>query len=277
VLSNIWIAPNGDVANANQIRSGGHNLEGVGSLAWTPDGRIVYSSLASGTQDLWIINSDGSGQKQVTAESGNNFEAAVTPDGRYIVYTSAREDGHNIWRMDPDGANPMQLTRGNIDDDADVSADSQWVIYDSRSSGDWNVWKVSIDGGDPVQLTDFTSREVRVSPDGKLIACEYRENINSPWRYAIFPFEGGKPIQVFDLAGKDKFAWSRDSRSIIYNHTIGGVGNIWSLPLGGGSPKQLTNFKTEQIYNFDWSADGKKLVLARGTTTIDVVLIKDIW
>src|SRR5690606_16649666 len=107
VLSNIWIAPNGDAAAANQIRSGGHNLDGVGSLARTPDGRIVYSSLASGAQDLWIMNGDGSGQKQLTAESGSNFEAAVTPDGRYIVYTSGREGGHNIWRMDIDGGNPM--------------------------------------------------------------------------------------------------------------------------------------------------------------------------
>ena len=275
VLSNIWIAPNGDAATATQIRSGGNNLDGVGSLAWTPDGRIVYSSLASGTQDLWIMNGDGSGHKQLTAEAGRNFEAAVTPDGRYIVYTSGRDDGHNIWRMDIDGANPMQLTRGNIDDDAAVSADSRWVIYDSRSSGEWNVWKASIDGGDPVQLTDYTSREVRISPDGRLIACEYREDINSPWRYAIIPFEGGKPIQVFDLAGRDHFGWSKDSRSIIYNDTRGGVGNIWSYPLDGGPPKQLTSFKTEQIYNFNWSSDGKQLVLARGTTTSDVVLITD--
>ena len=275
VLSNIWIAPNGDATNANQIRSGGHNLDGVGSLAWTPDGRIVYSSLASGVQDLWIMNGDGSGQKQLTAESGSNFEAAVTPDGRYIVYTSGREGGHNIWRMDLDGANQMQLTSGNNDDDAAVSTDSQWVIYDSRSSGEWNVWKVSIDGGDPVKLTDYPSREVRISPDGKLIASEYREDVNSPWRYAIFPFEGGKPIRVFDMAGKDHFGWSKDSRSMLYNDTLGGVGNIFSFPLDGGSPKQLTKFKTEQIYNFSWSADGKQLVLARGTTTSDVVLIKD--
>jgi hypothetical protein len=37
----------------------------------------------------------------------------------------------------------------------------------------------------------------------------------------------------------------------------------------------LTNFKTELIYNFEWSADGKQLVLARGTTTSDIVLISN--
>ncbi len=275
VISNIWVAPGGDIGRAGQIKSGGNNLLGVGSLAWTPDGRIAFSSLASGIEDLWIMSADGSGQKQLTVEAGSNFEAATTPDGRYIVSTSERDDGNNIWRMDLDGANPRQLTSGNTNDDAVVSPDSRWVIYDSRSSGDWNLWKISIDGGDALRLTDFSSREPQVSPDGKLIACEYREDINSPWRYAVIPFEGGKPIKVFDLPGKDQFRWSKDSRSIIYNDTLGGVGNIWSFPLDGTPPKQLTDFKTELIYNFDLSADGKNLVLARGTTTSDVVLIKN--
>ncbi len=46
-------------------------------------------------------------------------------------------------------------------------------------------------------------------------------------------------------------------------------------PLDDTPPKQLTNFKTEDIHNFDWSADGKQLVLARGPVTSDVFLIRD--
>jgi Tol biopolymer transport system component len=57
--------------------------------------------------------------------------------------------------------------------------------------------------------------------------------------------------------------------------TQGGVTNVWSFPLDYKLPKQLTDFKTDQIYNFAWSPDGKRLVLARGTTTSDVVLIRD--
>jgi eukaryotic-like serine/threonine-protein kinase len=274
VLSNIWIAPNADAASANQIRSGGNNLDGVGSLAWTPDGRVVYSSLASGTQDLWIMNGDGSGQKRLTVESERNFDASGSPDGRYIVFTSESDDGQTLWRMDLDGGNPVQLASGSFANRATVTPDSRWVIYNSRSSGNWRLWKVSIDGGDAVQLTDYRSRNATVSPDGKLIACEYREAIDSPWRYALLPVAGGEPIKTFDLPGRDRFRWSKDSRSIIYSDTRGGVGNIWSFPLDGTPLKQLTNFKTEEIYNFDWSADGKQLVIARGTTTSDVVLIK---
>jgi hypothetical protein len=47
------------------------------------------------------------------------------------------------------------------------------------------------------------------------------------------------------------------------------------LPLDGGPPKQLTHLKTDQIFSFDFSRDGKQLALSRGTETSDVILIRD--
>ncbi len=282
-LSNIWVVRNGDAGSAVQVRSGGNNRDGMGSLAWTPDGRIIYYSLTSGTLDIWIMNADGSGQKRLTTDTERNFDASASPDGKYIVFTSERDDGQTLWRMNPDGSDKMQLVSSSVANRPTVTPDSRWVIYNSRTSGNWRLWKVPIDGGDAVQLTDYHSRNAHISPDGKMIACEYRADINTPWRYAIIPFEGGAPVRVFDLPGRDRsdllgrdrFRWSIDSRSLTYNDTRGGVGNIWSFPLDGSPPKQLTDFKTEVIYNFDLSADGRQLVLARGTTTSDVVLIKN--
>jgi hypothetical protein len=45
--------------------------------------------------------------------------------------------------------------------------------------------------------------------------------------------------------------------------------------LDGGKPVQLTDFKTDQIFWFDFSRDGKQLALSRGTQTSDVILIRD--
>ena len=83
--------------------------------------------------------------------------------------------------------------------------------------------------------------------------------------------------EVFDLLGKKSdFRWSLDGNSLYYlRDTEGGVTNIWSMPLDDKPPKQLTEFKTEQIYNFALSSDRRQLALSRGTTTSDVVLIRD--
>ncbi len=276
-ISNIWVAAKGDASSAVQIKSGGNNLDGIEGIAWTPDGRVVYDSLASGALNIWIMNADGTDQKQVTVDAGVHFRAKVSPDGRYIVFVTIRNDKANIWRMNLDGSNPKQLTNGNSDWDPAVSPDSRWVIYTAQKSGMPYLWKVSIDGGDAVQLIDKYTTLAEVSPNGKWIVCSYRKDVNSTWRYAIIPYEGGEPIKVFDLLGKKgNFRWSPDGRSLNYlRDSQGGMTNIWSFPLDDKPPKQLTDFKTEQIYNFAWSSDGKNLVLARGTTTSDVVLIRD--
>ena len=67
--------------------------------------------------------------------------------------------------------------------------------------------------------------------------------------------------------------WLPDGRSLAYIVTRDGVSNIWSLPIDGGAPKQLTNFTTDQIAWSALSPDGKPTLFSRGSTTKDVVLI----
>jgi len=52
-----------------------------------------------------------------------------------------------------------------------------------------------------------------------------------------------------------------------------GTANIWVRPLDGGPERQLTNFRSEQMFRFDWSRDGKDLAVTRGGMMKDVILI----
>ncbi len=45
--------------------------------------------------------------------------------------------------------------------------------------------------------------------------------------------------------------------------------------MDGGDPVQVTDFQGDQIFNFDYSPDGKWLAVARGRITDDVVMISD--
>ena len=69
--------------------------------------------------------------------------------------------------------------------------------------------------------------------------------------------------------------WTPDGQAVAYIRTRGGVSNIWSQPLDGSPPKQLTDFKSDRIFNFAWSRDGKQLALSRGVVNSDVVLISN--
>jgi Tol biopolymer transport system component len=227
------------------------------------------------------MDSDGKNQKQLTSDAGVNIFPNVSPDGRYIIFDSSRNSGSlntfYIWRINIDGSNPKQLTQVGNEFFPVCSPDGKWVLYTPLN--DWgkpNVWRVSIDGGDPVRLTDYVSIRPVISPDGKFIACQYREEQpGSLIKIAIVPFEGGPPQKVLNIQA-GQYQWSRDGKAIIYPDTKGGITNLWSQPVDGGAARQLTNFTSDQIFTFDWSRDGKRLVCARGVQTTDVVLIKDL-
>src|SRR5688572_3798632 len=273
-ISNIWIVPNADSSRAVQIKAGGTNQEGTDGLAWAADGRVVFYSTASGADDLWIMNGDGTGVKQLTADAGTNYDPVITPDGRYIVFISERSGQPNVWRTDLNGGDAKQLTHGKNETNVSVTPDSKWIFFDSTDVGFPGIWKIPIDGGEPVQVTKRYTENAEVSRDGKLFVSQFRENATASWRYALFTIDGGEPLKIFDLPN-DSFRWSPDGRSLTYALTNKGVANIWSYPLDGGPPKQLTYFKNDQIFNFRWSPDGKSLVVARGTVMADMVLIRD--
>ncbi|MEP6820080.1 MAG: protein kinase [bacterium] len=274
-VANIWIAPKGDAARAKQVTSGTSDSLG---LSWTPDGRIVYQSDASGQSQIWLMNADGSEQKQLTAD-GYNYRPAIGIKGRYVVFHSRRAGATNIWRMDLDGGNLKQLTHGKQNIFPDISPDEQWVVYSSVDSGELTLWKISIDGGDPARLSDPVANLASISPDGKYIASFYwDEKANPPTGIMILPFAGGPPIRRFnflpDAINGFALHWSLDGLSVL--RLDDNLSNIWSQPINGGSPTQLTHFQGNRIFNFAWSQDGKSLALARGTVTRDVVLIEDL-
>jgi Tol biopolymer transport system component len=84
-------------------------------------------------------------------------------------------------------------------------------------------------------------------------------------------------VTTVELAGTVQpvaFAWMPDGRSIAYLDNGSGILNVWSQPLDGSAPKQLTNFKSEFIISFAISRDGK-IAAYRVSATRDIVLIKD--
>ena len=275
----IWIIGlNEPVSQAKQITNG--KVDGAGGLTWTPDGKIVYITQAGDKSELWIINADGSDNRQLTSDGYPKIKPAVSPDGRFIFFTSMRSGISHIWRINRDGSNPKQITSGDFADESPTCApDGKWITFLSWRSGTLCLWKVGVDGGEPVQLTDKPSSRAFFSPDGTSLACSYFvEETTPPWKIAIIPIAGGEPSRLIDASqrrGLGVGAWAPDGRAIIYSASQKGVSNLWTLPLNGGKPSQITDFTTESIPEFAIAPDGKRLALSRGHSTLDVVLIKD--
>ncbi len=273
----IWLAaPNEDEARARKLSSG--SSDGSSGLDWTPDGRIVYTAQTGDTFDIWSMSADGSGRKQLTSNEDFESNPTVSPDGRYILFTSDRGGIPHIWRMDIDGGNPKQLTQGGFEDYTPIcSADSNTVVFLSWRSGTNRLWKIPINGGEPVQVSDLPFQGSGFLPDGKLMFGSYFDDQVSPPRSrpALLSFETGQLVKVFDLPKKAGVAWGMtDEHTFIYQEQRDGVDNLWTVPVDGSTPKQLTKFTSQNIFGFKLSRDGKRIAIARGTASSDIILIK---
>jgi Tol biopolymer transport system component len=179
--------------------------------------------------------------------------------------------------MDPDGSNPVQLTDEAFAFNPECSPDGKSVLY--TRVNDMTAWQVPIQGGPPSQLVlpNTAGAGPQISPDGKLLAyLAMPATMSSSTVLTVVPFGGGSPLYRFDVPmGASEIHWAPDGKALDYRLTRSGSSNIWRQPLAGGPPKQITNFKSDLIFFFAWSRDGKQLALERGTTSSDVVLISN--
>ena len=279
IISTIQVAIPGKETEARSLSAGNQNRDGYIGVAWTPEGSIVYRSLANQRYDLWEMGGDGANAHPLTSNNASlaAMEPAVSPHGDFLTFTQEDSNRHaNIWRMDRDGGNPKPLTVGRNNFRPAVSPDGQWVVFTSEQGGHSVLMKLPSTGGTPIQLTDYNSFFPAVSPDGKWIACWYFSGQDQPAQLAIIPFAGGQPSKVFTLPATSggNIHWTPDGRSVAFLIRGDGAVNVWTQPVAGGPPKQVTHFTSENIFYFDWFRDGR-LALSRGTEPIDAVLIKN--
>jgi Tol biopolymer transport system component len=222
---------------------------------------------------------------RITA-TGRAKLAAVSPDGKYLAHVQlahVQEDdgGQSLWVR-------QTATDGNVQIvppaktnylSLEFSSDGNYVYYALQ---DFSLNQISALGGAAKQLFDGANKSsaVKFSPDGKQIAFIYYKDKKQSG-IIIIPFDGGEPVKMFDLkrqvveGGKSPLQWTPDGRAINYLVLDNGVSNIWRQPIDGGASAQVTNFTTDQIFNFAFSPDGSQLALSRGAFNSDVVLIEN--
>ena len=154
------------------------------SLNWTADGKLLGTDGAR----LWTEELGGKTSQQLLADGNAVMYATSACGSRYIVFVWRFHDSSNfphVWRMNPDGSNPVRLTSGKLDLLPACTPDQKWVYYYEAESG--RIWRVSLDGSgkpEPVPAsTDFhgypLDTEMSISADGKILAYAVDMIINA--------------------------------------------------------------------------------------------------
>ncbi|MBO0800029.1 MAG: PD40 domain-containing protein, partial [Blastocatellia bacterium] len=285
IFSHLWLLPEGNLKKARQLTFGMRNFDGYNGLVWTPDGRIVFSSFVNNNTDLYSMNPDGSNRTQLTANAGpDNIFPAVSPDGRYIVFTSNRTGARQIWRMDNDGRNQKQLTqqKGSAQYPA-FSPDGSDVFYIKRGAGAAEICRIPLEGGTPVSVSRLSGAAAEgflsISTDGKWLAYHQistggntREERTE--RIAVLSVDGTAEPRLFDLPMRRPLThWSADR--IDYAAGTFDTSSLLRQPIAGGEPQKLCDFP-DRVFNFAWSLDRKCLVVSRGKLEGDALLLTNL-
>ncbi|MFL6468767.1 MAG: hypothetical protein ACJ72Z_12485 [Pyrinomonadaceae bacterium] len=272
----MWVGTADKPVAAQPITSGAGKLDS--NPSWFPNGRILFSSASAEFGTLFSMNADGSDLRELRSGGGSLNDPIVSPDGSSIAYSERRGYSVHLWIMKADGSEPRQLT-SNDDDIWNVptsfSPDGKWIFFNRWGITDIFSYKIATDGsGEPIKLHDKISGETHVSPDGKFVTYFYKDDAKAPARFAVASIDGGEPIKTFPACTTCRgLGWSPDGHSLIYAEiSPNGVGNLMAQPITGGDPKQITDFKSDLIFAFAYSRDGKQIAISRGTTASDVLL-----
>jgi Tol biopolymer transport system component len=271
-----------DGASTSQARQ--LSMEGAPSfeIAWTRDDQLLLSVAGGG---VTLVNPGSSTRTPFLSQISSPGFARTCADGHVIVAAAAsgtKVEAH-LFRADADGGNAKELTSGKFDFLPACSADSKSILY---ADADSRLNKIALEGGASQQFPDYpVFGRIATSPDGKLAAIITSRAGDAKEKLGLLSLDSSQPARLVDFErpraeyavffGDGPIMFKRDGTGIIYPVRDGQTDNLWLQHLDGSAGKQLTDFKTEFIRDFDYSYDGHQLAVIRGHREADVVLLRD--
>jgi Tol biopolymer transport system component/predicted Ser/Thr protein kinase len=254
--------------------------------SFSPDGkRIVFSSTRTGTQELWLCDSDGSNPMQLTSLAApSTGTPRWSPDGKQIAFDSVSEGHSKILLISAEGGSPRHLAEGPFENEIPSwSRDGNWVYFSSNRSGAWEIWKVSPESESLVQVTKQGGRasggtdafmDSFESVDGKSLF--YRRD-DGLWR---MPAEGGESIRV--LENVTFGGWRVFGNGIFFLDENASPAQLKLLDLGSG---RITSFGSVDLgpggasigpSGLDVSPDGRWVIYKRvAALNSDIMLVEN--
>ena len=284
--TDIWKFPV-DGLPAENVRRGVRVTRQTGQVL-TPtaspgDKEVAFLSDSGGHANLWVVNTESGGLRQITHERDPNVAMGVpvwSPDGRAIAFVSSRGNQgltFGVWLVDPDGSNLRNVANPGLG--PAWSPDGRWVYYSTRGGAaatDVVLKKVPVDGGPAVTVTTERLRNV-IGLDGTTLYYLFERPLvdgtpefeiraatpeDAPFRVlARIP---ASRVPIWQIVNP---ALSPDGKWLAQALTDGFTTNVWALSTTTGEWRQITDFGERTTFiarRVSWSSDGRSILAAVG-------------
>lgn len=243
----------------------------AGVPAWSPpayaaavtNGRIAFVSDRDGNQEIYAMNPDGTGLKNLTNNPSSDFDPAWSPDGTRLAFTSNRDGFNQIYVMAADGSGVTRLSNGGDGSNPTWSPDGTKIAFTTVRDGTATNSEIYVmEVAKPTNLARLTTdvqtdTQPAWSPDGTKIA--FVSNRTGSWKmFVMNAADGSSQTQLMMGPGNEGYpSWSPDGTKIAF--TTDRDGNREVYVVTSTAPAQnLTNNPADDETP-SWSPDGTKI------------------
>ncbi len=229
---------------------------------------IAFHSNRDGNWNIYVMNSDGTGQTRLTDNPAADSWPSWSPDGKRIAFISPRDDPDpddddpiwEIYAMNADGSGQTRLTNDSAWHSLPRwSPDGRRIAYQSRTDGNWEVFVVNVDGSGRTRLTDNPEWDGAPSwsPDSQRIA--FRSTHDEITDIYVMNADGSEQVNLTDNSAHDLFpSWSPDGQRIVFQSYRDENWEIYVMNADGSGQTRLTDNPARDTRP-SWSSDGRSI------------------
>jgi TolB protein len=231
--------------------------------------RIVFTSERDENAEIYVMNPDGSGQRNLTHEPSQDYYPRISPEGARISYHSyppgvGAEGATEIFVLEVNTGRKQMVNTGIANAKfADWSPDGQKLVFSGESDKSWNLYIVDLTTSATHQLTEGPESDLfpAWAPDGNTIA--FSRDDGTDREIFVIDVEGGNLRNLSNSPGWDWHpSWSPDGRKLAFTGERTGTRQIYVMNTDGSRQKQLTNELTFQNMEPKWNPDGNKIIFS---------------
>lgn len=220
----------------------------------TPDAQNIVFSYDG---DIWKVPVKGGLASRITAMQGEEINPRVSPDGKWLAFSSNQFGNYDVYLMPMAGGEIKQLTFNDAADEVDNwSWDSKTIYFTSGRYNSYSSYKIGINGGTAVRLFDNyfnTTHNIAEAPNGELFFNDTWESKNfanrKHYKGAFNPdIQSYNPKtkaykRYTDYIGKDFWA-SVDQKGNVFFASDEGNEEYNLYTFANGKKTALTQFET---------------------------------
>jgi len=228
--------------------------------------KIVFVSDRSGHKEVWMMDWDGSNQRQITQFRSLSIMPAISPDSSKIAFTSyvKGNPGIFLFSVDPIRQLPFYNQVASLNETPDFTPDGKQIVYSSSASGWAQIYIANLDGSNLRRISSSRAIEVEPKVNPKTGAeMVFVSGRSGPQQIYRMNMDGADVERLSNGEGEaSNPSWNPDGQHIAFSWTQGfatGAFNVFIMDVATRSYDQLTHGEGRNE-NPSWAPDGKHLV-----------------